>query len=572
MDISDGADRPWDHPWTTEEMRKRRREWSLAGDAGLLKHLQQFSETLVSKANKTQNALHSLATQLNETAILIDNVTNTSLALANTQFIESRVQEDDIEVQKKMADSVQESKDQNLSTADLIANVTDSVQKGLSIMDEKYRRMEVVDSDSDEEDDAIVLSVILGPNDPYQDRPLPYVIGCDKWKLSNKIGLESSSSESEQLEEEEEEESESDKNDMANHSIYHTNVDTKINVGRLSSSSSESDNYSDQRNDVAYINNGKLDGISQNNTDFISESATPVDHVAKVSAINDAVPNFAEELAKRLGTVRQGQKPVSTDQKQEISVNRQKDDIFVQKEEADMFSKESENIFNANKGLFDDHLSTDLWKEKPIKSFKSNIIPPSIDIPPPISSISTKPKSAIDDLFADADSEGSDDIFSSKNSGIKVRNDTVKGNAANAENIHKKYLDIATGGNIATSTPETNEYVSSIFSDEEEDRDLFSTSEKQLYKPVDLSPPSKKVVRGVSILGNVQASDGENNMSSRILRRPSSSTSGSETPTNYENVAGNVSENLASTIENTNSSGISIQPPSINNTGGSSIG
>lgn len=44
QDMSDGIDKSWDHPWTTEEMRKKRREWSLAGDVGLLKHLQQFSE------------------------------------------------------------------------------------------------------------------------------------------------------------------------------------------------------------------------------------------------------------------------------------------------------------------------------------------------------------------------------------------------------------------------------------------------------------------------------------------------------------------------------------------------
>lgn len=55
---------------------------------------------MVSKANKTQAVLDTLTTQLKETGILVDNVTNTSLALANTQFIESRVQEDDIEMQE----------------------------------------------------------------------------------------------------------------------------------------------------------------------------------------------------------------------------------------------------------------------------------------------------------------------------------------------------------------------------------------------------------------------------------------------------------------------------------------
>lgn len=52
----------------------------------------------MSKANKTQTTLDTLTTQLKETGILVDNVTNTSLALANTQFIESRVQEDDVEI------------------------------------------------------------------------------------------------------------------------------------------------------------------------------------------------------------------------------------------------------------------------------------------------------------------------------------------------------------------------------------------------------------------------------------------------------------------------------------------
>lgn len=57
-------------------------------------------QNLVSKANKTQSALDTLSTQLKETGILVDNVTNTSLALANTQFIESRVQEDDVETKE----------------------------------------------------------------------------------------------------------------------------------------------------------------------------------------------------------------------------------------------------------------------------------------------------------------------------------------------------------------------------------------------------------------------------------------------------------------------------------------
>lgn len=52
-------------------------------------------------ANKTQDALNSLSSELDETIIFIDNITNTSLALANTQFIESRVCDDDIEAEPR---------------------------------------------------------------------------------------------------------------------------------------------------------------------------------------------------------------------------------------------------------------------------------------------------------------------------------------------------------------------------------------------------------------------------------------------------------------------------------------
>jgi len=37
---------------------------------------------------------------------------------------------------------------------------------------------------------------------------------------------------------------------------------------------------------------------------------------------NESEPNFAEELAKRLGTVRQAQKPVAVDETSESSINR----------------------------------------------------------------------------------------------------------------------------------------------------------------------------------------------------------------------------------------------------------
>lgn len=93
--------------------------------------------------------------------------------------------------------------------------------------------------------------------------------------------------------------------------------------------------------------------------------------------------------------------------------------------------------------------------------------------------LATKPKSAIDDLFADADSEeDSDDIFSSKNV-IEKRT-----KEPSVEDVPKKFLDVKAIGNIATSTPESNVNATSLFSDDEnDDADLFGNSKKQSHKP-----------------------------------------------------------------------------------------
>ena len=125
----------------------------------------------------------------------------------------------------------------------------------------------------------LIYSVIVGPNDPYQDRPLPYVIGSDKWIASNKIGLESSSSESEQADEERDE-SESEKEDTDVRKVFNSRHNPEINIARLSSSSSDSDNYNDHSNNISYENN-KTDITSQNNINSASESATP-NNVSKV--------------------------------------------------------------------------------------------------------------------------------------------------------------------------------------------------------------------------------------------------------------------------------------------------
>ncbi|PSN44867.1 WASH complex subunit 2 [Blattella germanica] len=95
MEESKDPVKPWERPWSTEEMRQQSGNWNLAGDAGLLKHLQEFSQNLLAQTHATEVALDSLMEQLRATSTDVSNVTNQFLCLANTQFVENRVYDDD---------------------------------------------------------------------------------------------------------------------------------------------------------------------------------------------------------------------------------------------------------------------------------------------------------------------------------------------------------------------------------------------------------------------------------------------------------------------------------------------
>jgi hypothetical protein len=52
----------------------------------------------------------------------------------------------------------------------------------------------------------------------------------------------------------------------------------------------------------------------------------------------------------------------------------------------DAFKNKSQNLFSEGKNLFFDQVSSSI-KNQPIRSINKNIIPPSIDVPPPLSMI-----------------------------------------------------------------------------------------------------------------------------------------------------------------------------------------
>ncbi|KAK0176487.1 hypothetical protein PV328_000618 [Microctonus aethiopoides] len=618
---SDETGKIWDHPWSTDEMRQYRSDWNLAGDVGLLRHLQQFSENLTASVKNTQTTLDLLNSQLNETTVLIDNVTNASLALANTQFIESRVYEDDTDNEVQQ-DNVKKSDEKNspnteiMTETEMIAAVSENIQRGLAVMDEKYERLEVISSDSEDENEKSQPSFILRPKDPYQNRPLPYVIGTDKWKSSNKIGLESSSSESDVIDDDnDDDETESDKDmDELSQHIFLENS-RRISILRRSSlSSSGSSDFNEksitnkQYSETSSHTDNKLYTRSQDTLNSTSEITTPTAGLSRrgESSTKDA-PSFAEELAKRLGNVMPINKTKVVEKRDanQSSINRQsKNDFFANygqqndnydDENGHIFNDKSDNLFGGTGGLFDDdddEVSNSLWRDKSIQRPQTNIIPPSLDVPPPMHSTEIKRNTAIDDLFGDNDSDDSDDIFAPRNSNkstIKSIDtvDVTKNSPVISNIIDNKLLTVSqqTTNKIASSTPENNNNVPNLFEDDENDGNLFGSPQKSnsnKQSPESSQNPQRGRPPGILVSQSDLLSS---SLGSRLFKRQESSDSSEN---NSENVLSNASkhedkntprpsENNSSIssirdasnrvhIETSDSSGISTHPQSMNST------
>ncbi|XP_008559986.1 WASH complex subunit 2 isoform X1 [Microplitis demolitor] len=624
LSTSEEPEKSWDHPWTTDEMRLKQGEWSLAGDVGLLRHLQEFSETLTSRVKCTEKNLDLLCGDLNETTVLIDNVTNASLALANTQFIESRVHDDDPALEQQERSKKTEGIDaqKELSEAEMIAAVSDNIQRGLQIMDDKYDRLEVVASDDSEDDNQVsVPSFILRPKDPYRDRPLPYVIGSDKWKASNKIGLESSS-ESEapddNEDEDDEDEDESTEGDKITH-IFNSNQRNNLLAARSSLSSSESSDFNDKSNNTNKLASGpssttdKMYTRSQDTLNSTSEIDTPIEVRSKSSG-RDA-PGFAEELAKRLGSVLPASKPDNS-KADRSSINRSSDDLFAneEKNDEDVFNNKKDDLFSDG-GLFDDDVPNSLWNNKPLRRQQSNIIPASIDLPPPMNSVEAKPKSSIDDLFGDVDSDDSDDIFAPKSS---TKSSVTKDADGTSDKPKNKFAaGHATAEKVATSTPEINNSVPNLFDDDEdEDDSLFSSARNSavvkspettkssprnrprgvLISKADLlssslgskifqrarldsseSSENEESVRfkeeGDKIVSTVSASGSRNSSSINISNKSNATQSGeNDKSASTSSASTTIAGNRIHVRESSDSSGISVPPQSISSNLSTSLG
>lgn len=188
----------WERPWNTDEMRQQGAGWNLAGDAGLLRHLQQFSQNLLSRTHVMEVTLDSLMEQLRATSTNVSNVTSQFLCLSDTQFLENRVYDDadggddddaDGDDMKEMPleEKEEELKSKEEQEAEVVARIHEALALGVSVLDSMFDSVEVPASDSEDEESGGRL--VLEPRNPYLSRALPYLIGCRQFMEDDCVGL-----------------------------------------------------------------------------------------------------------------------------------------------------------------------------------------------------------------------------------------------------------------------------------------------------------------------------------------------------------------------------------------------
>ncbi|XP_063047847.1 WASH complex subunit 2 isoform X2 [Engraulis encrasicolus] len=364
----------WERPWTLEEMRQNSASWSLAADSGLFLFLQDFSQRMLSKTHEIEKQLDGLIRDTKATDSCLHTVFNDFLMLSNTQFIENRVYDEEIEEPPAKAEVPEKASEQEKTReqkeAELIPKVQAAVNYGLQVLDSAFEQLDIKAGNSDSEDEETNDRVepILEPKDLYVDRPLPYLIGSQLFMETDDVGLGDLSSEEMSIDSDRDSvaESEEGKNRDQSDEDFDQEEDGQGSLKKKSSMLSYEDDEDEEDED----------------SDIFGESDKEEEDEGKTSA---APPSFADELAARIKgepvPKQEPQRPASSSissmskkskgsrsARQPVEEDDDDDTIFKPpKMEDDDYSPfgGKGGLFSGGRGLFDDDDEGDLFSDAP---------------------------------------------------------------------------------------------------------------------------------------------------------------------------------------------------------------
>ncbi|KAM6330082.1 WASH complex subunit 2-like isoform 2-T2 [Podargus strigoides] len=528
----------WERSWSLEEIRKGSQNWSLASDAGLLRFLQEFSQQTISRTHEIKKQVDGLISETKATDCRLHNVFNDFLMLSNTQFIENRVYDEEVEEpipKADVGDKTEQEKTREQKEADLIPKIQEAVNYGLQVLDSAFEQLDIKagNSDSEEEESNERVELILEPKDLYIDRPLPYLIGSQQFMEQDDVGLGDLSSEEGSIDSdrgsvidsEEKEEEESD-DEFGNPS----EDDQKTRTAQMSDEDDYEgcDLFDSEKDDDE---DGDLDESTR------PKKKRPTSFADELAArIKGEVPVKQDEECSSLSPETKPRKTPKEKKEVKVPSDDEDNDIFkppkLTDEDFTPFGSRG-GIFSGGTGLFDDDES-DLFAEAP-KGEESK----ERDALPPISEggsdvfgstvVAEKDKKSAaqstektpkqpgkvvlfdddDDFFMgatrkppdsvkptadlfDDDEEG--DLFMEKPAIPPVVAGITKETESHRETVMGKKSQPSSGEDLKPLSETPPRKQRSLFSDEEDSEDLFSTSKTQKSKATSL-PTSKPMTK-----------------------------------------------------------------------------
>ncbi|XP_063347433.1 WASH complex subunit 2 isoform X6 [Pelmatolapia mariae] len=366
----------WERPWTLEEMRQNSANWSLAADSGLFLFLQDFSQRMLSKTHEIEKQLDSLIRDTKTTDSCLHSVFNDFLMLSNTQFIENRVYDEEVEETVPKTEASEKKPEQEKSReqkeAELIPKMQEAVNYGLKVLESAFEHLDIKAGNSDSEDEEVSdrADAILEPKDLYVDRPLPYLIGSQAFMEQDDVGLGDLSSDEMSVDSDRDSviESEDDKEEVHSDDDFNQEEEVHDSIKKKSSMVSYEDDEEDDEDSDIFGESDKEDDEDTQNTgpsSFADELAARI----KGEPFNKPEGDRASLASKKKSKSRKEPKPAKPQAAEEDSDDmfkppKMEDDDDEEDDEFSPFGGKS-GLFSGGKGLFDDDDEGDLFSEAP---------------------------------------------------------------------------------------------------------------------------------------------------------------------------------------------------------------
>ncbi|KAK7139907.1 hypothetical protein R3I94_012510 [Phoxinus phoxinus] len=356
-------------------MQKSSTNWSLAADSGLFLFLQDFSQRMLSKTHEIEKQLDGLIRDTKATDSRLHTVFNDFLMLSNTQFIENRVYDEEVEDPGPKPETLErppeQEKTREQKEAELIPKVQEAVNYGLKVLESAFEQLDIKAGNSDSEDEEALEKVepILEAKDLYVDRPLPYLIGSQAFMDQEDVGLGDLSSDEMSVGSDRDSVIESDIEEGDEHSDEYSDQDEEVHGNFKKKPSVASYDDADEENED-----------EDEDSDIFGGSDKDDDELRK----DTGLPSFADELAARIKgetphkpeadrtSLSSGpsitQKKSKTKKEPKPQVEDDHDEMFkppkMEDEEYSPFGGKG-GLFSGGKGLFDDDDEGDLFSDAP---------------------------------------------------------------------------------------------------------------------------------------------------------------------------------------------------------------